>query len=131
MVQRKTGGCLCGGVVYDVRGELRPVVACHCHQCRKTSGHYVAATQAARADVTIRGDTLRWFQSSDTAERGFCGNCGSNLFWRRHGNPYISIWAGTIDGQTGLRMESQIHTGSAGDYYDLPHVPVIDQSELS
>ncbi|RCW27350.1 hypothetical protein DFR48_103313 [Ciceribacter lividus] len=131
MAQAKTGGCLCGGVTYDVRGELRPVVACHCHQCRKTSGHYVAATQAAQADVTIRGDTLRWFRSSDTAERGFCGNCGSNLFWRRHGNPYISIWAGTIDGQTGLRMESQIHTESAGDYYELPHMPVIDQSELS
>ncbi|MEZ2130783.1 MULTISPECIES: GFA family protein [unclassified Sinorhizobium] len=130
-MQKKTGSCLCGGVSYEVQGELRHVVACHCNQCRKTSGHYVAATQALQANVAITGTTLNWFQSSDTAERGFCGTCGSNLFWRRHGNPYISILAGTIDGPTGLKIESQIHTESAGDYYDLPHVPIIDQSQLS
>lgn len=130
-MQKKTGGCLCGGVSYEVQGELRSVVACHCRQCRKTSGHYVAATQALQANVAIRSTTLNWFQSSETAERGFCDTCGSNLFWRRHGNPYISILAGTIDGPTGLKIESQIHTESAGDYYDLPHVPIIDQSQLS
>lgn len=81
--------------------------------------------------MVISGTTLSWFQSSETAERGFCGTCGSNLFWRRHGNPYISIHAGTIDGPTGLKIESQIHTESAGDYYDLPPVPTIDQSQLS
>jgi hypothetical protein len=63
----------------------------------------------------MHGDTLRWFRSSEQAERGFCGVCGSNLFWRRFG----------------LRMESQIHSESKGDYYDLPDAPDIDQSSLS
>ncbi len=40
-----TGSCLCGAVTYEVRGDLRPSVACHCSQCRKTSGHYWSATQ--------------------------------------------------------------------------------------
>lgn len=127
----KTGGCLCGGVTYEISGELRPIVACHCHQCRKTSGHYVAATQARCDEVTIRSETLRWFQSSATAERGFCGTCGSNLFWRRFNNDFISIWAGTIDGATGLKMESQLYPECAGDYYDLPAIPAIPQSTLS
>jgi len=74
---------------------------------------------------------LTWFASSETAERGFCRRCGSSLFWRRRGNKYISIWAGTIDGATGLTMEGQIHTGSKGDYYALPEVPVIDQADNS
>jgi hypothetical protein len=126
----KTGSCLCGSVIYELRGSLRPVVACHCNQCRKASGHYVAATQAEQKDVTIKGDALKWFRSSDTAERGFCSNCGSNLFWRRFGRPHISIWAGTIDGPTGLKMESQLYPESAGDYYDLPDVPVVEQSSL-
>jgi hypothetical protein len=126
----KTGGCLCGGVTYALRGALRPVVACHCQQCRKTSGHYVAATQVAAVDADITGDTLTWYRSSDTAERGFCSVCGSNLFWRRLASDHISVWAGTIDGPTGLRMESQLHAESAGDYYDLPAVPVIPQSSL-
>jgi hypothetical protein len=126
----KIGGCLCGGVRYRICGPLRPVVACHCNQCRKTSGHYVAATQCLRGDLSIQGDTLRWFKSSETAERGFCGRCGSNLFWRRFGNDHVSIWAGTIDGETGLRMESQIYAEFKGDYYSLPDVPVVQQCEL-
>lgn len=124
------GGCLCGGVAYAVSGPLRQVVACHCTQCRKTSGHYVAATQADAADVAISATTLSWYRSSQEAERGFCARCGSNLFWRRPGRGKISIFAGTIDGPTGLRMESQLYCASAGDYYDLPEVPEIAQSGL-
>lgn len=130
MTDRKSGGCLCGSVRYEVNGPLRPVVACHCVQCRKTSGHYVAATQAQAGDVSISGETLTWFRSSDIAERGFCGRCGSNLFWRRQDGAHISIFAGTIDGKTGLRIESQLYPESKGDYYDLPHAPVISQSSL-
>lgn len=124
------GGCLCGSVRYELRGALRPVVACHCTQCRKSSGHYVAATQVASEGAAIEGGTLRWFRSSPQAERGFCSACGSNLFWRRLDNPFISVMAGSIDGDTELRMESQLYPESAGDYYDLPDVPAIPQSEL-
>ena len=130
MTKITKGGCLCGAVTYELKGELRPVVACHCIQCRKTSGHYVAATQVAAADAEISGETLTWYRSSDVAERGFCSICGSNLFWRELGSDNVSIWAGSIDGRTGLRMESQLYAESAGDYYDLPDVPVIDQSSL-
>lgn len=124
------GGCLCGAVKYEVHGDLRPVVACHCNQCRKTSGHYVAATQAELKDVTIWGDTLKWFHSSESAKRGFCSNCGSNLFWQGFGRPHISIWAGTIEGPTKLKMESQLYPEEAGDYYDLPDIPAVEQSSL-
>lgn len=119
----KTGSCLCGAVRYVVSGPLRQVIACHCVQCRKTSGHYVAAPQAAAADVEISGEALQWYRSSDIAERGFCSRCGGNLFWRPIGGDRISIFAGTIDGPTGLRIVSQWHAESAGDYYDLPDAP--------
>ena len=80
----KTGSCLCGGVKYQISGEMRPIVACHCSQCRKTSGNFVAATRVAKVDLTFDSmTTLKWFKSSDEAERGFCGTCGSNLFWQR------------------------------------------------
>ena len=126
----KTGSCLCGSVRYRVEGPLRPVVACHCTQCRKTSGHYVAATQCANADLTIDASTLVWFQSSDTARRGFCGRCGGNLFWQRHGSDHTSIFAGTLDGQTGLKMTAQLYPQDKGDYYDLPAASIIDQNSL-
>src|ERR1700683_1428073 len=60
------GGCLCGGVRYSVRGSLRDVVACHCLQCRRTSGHFVAATGAEASRVTLDEDaTLVWYGSAD------------------------------------------------------------------
>jgi hypothetical protein len=123
------GSCLCGKITYRIAGDLRPVVACHCNQCRKASGHYVAATQALASDMEITGE-LTWYRSSDVAERGFCPTCGSNLFWRKHGGDHVSIHAGGLDGPTGLKMESQLYAESAGDYYDLPAIECIEQATL-
>lgn len=112
-----TGSCLCGQVSYTVSGPLRPVIACHCTQCRKTSGHHVAATSALREDVTITG-AVTWYESSDTARRGFCGICGSNLFWDGPGS-HLSIFAGTLDGDPGVRLEGHIFCDDKGAYYDI------------
>lgn len=115
-----TGRCLCGGVEYSVAEFIRPVVACHCNQCRKTSGHFVAATKARNSDLTmIKQDTLTWFRSSETAERGFCNCCGSNLFWRPVDGETTSIMAGALETPTGLQLAFHIFTGSAGDYYQI------------
>ncbi len=111
------GGCLCGAVTYRVTGPMRPVIGCHCNQCRKTSGHHVAATSARREGVDITGE-VTWFQSSDAARRGFCGTCGSNLFWDGPG-VNLSIMAGTLDGPTGLRLAGHIYCATKGDYYEI------------
>lgn len=115
-----TGSCLCGGVRYEIHGEMRAVVGCHCNQCRKTSGHFVAATQVPQDKLVLKNaETLRWFASSDTAKRGFCTHCGGSLFWQRNDEPFISIMAGTIDGPTGLKIDRHIFENFAGDYYDI------------
>ncbi len=112
-----TGSCLCGAVNYTVSGELRPVIACHCTQCRKTSGHHVAATSAPRDSVAISGE-VAWYASSDSARRGFCPTCGSNLFWDGAG-ANLSIFAGTLDGATGLNIAGHIYCADKGDYYEI------------
>ena len=33
-----TGSCLCGGVRFQIQGELEPIQVCHCSQCRKAQG---------------------------------------------------------------------------------------------
>ncbi len=112
-----SGSCLCGAVRYTISGALRPVIACHCTQCGKTSGHHVAATSAARDGVEITGD-VRWYASSDTARRGFCPVCGSNLFWDGPGEN-LSIMAGTLDGDPGVRTAGHIFCADKGAYYDI------------
>ncbi|MDF1750958.1 MAG: GFA family protein [Alphaproteobacteria bacterium] len=114
------GGCLCGGVRYQVDGPLRPVVACHCSQCRKTSGHFAAMTSAPRDRITILSDeTLTWFDSSPEAKRGFCSRCGGNVFWIPRAEDRMSITAGTLDMPTGLTLSHHIFTEDAGDYYEV------------
>ncbi|MBF9035409.1 GFA family protein [Rhodobacterales bacterium HKCCE2091] len=111
------GSCLCGAVRYRVTGPLRPVIACHCTQCRKTSGHHVAATSAPRGSVEIDG-AVTWYASSETARRGFCGVCGSNLFWDGPGS-HLSIFAGTLDGDPGVRLAGHIFCADKGAYYEI------------
>lgn len=112
------GGCLCGQVTFAVTGPLRPVIACHCTQCRKTSGHFWAATSAAHADFhLLRQEGLRWFRSSPSAERGFCSGCGASLFWQPEGDDRISIAPGALNGPTGLAIAEHWFTEDAGDYY--------------
>lgn len=112
-----SGSCLCGAVTYHVSGPLRPVIACHCTQCRKSSGHHVAATSAARDRVDITGD-VTWYASSEQAKRGFCGTCGSNLFWDG-GGQNLSIFAGTLDGDPGITLIGHIFCDDKGTYYEI------------
>ena len=114
------GRCLCGGVQYTVEGPLRPVVYCHCTMCRRSTGHFFAATACARADLKLESDkTLQWYQSSPTARRGFCAACGSNLFWEAAGTETISILAGSLDTPSGLVAREHIFVAEAGEYYSV------------
>jgi hypothetical protein len=116
-----TGSCLCGGVTFELSGKLRDSVACHCLQCRKTSGHYVSATQVSAGQLTVTSDaTLTWYASSAQAKRGFCSRCGSSLFWAHEGdNGAVSVMSGTLDGATGIATSKHIFTAFKGDYYDI------------
>jgi hypothetical protein len=119
------GGCACGGVRYAVRGPLRDVITCHCTQCRRTSGHFVAATACRRAVFSLlRSDTLKWFVAVPGYRRGFCAECGSSLFFEEVGGERVSIAAGTLDEPQGLKIVAHIFVAEAGDYYALePKVP--------
>ena len=114
-----SGHCLCGAVRYEVHGPLSEMHACHCGQCLRQSGHFVVATGALRSDFKLlQGETLKWFRSSSFARRGFCSECGSNLFWDDDGDE-ISINAGTLDQPTGLKLTKHIFVAEKADYYEI------------
>ena len=123
--EQVTGGCLCGAVRFTATGKLRPVVLCHCGQCRKWHGHVGAYTAVDHGGFKLteqRG--LRWFDSSAIAKRGFCAECGSSLFWQGKGKPYISIAAGTLDPPTHLKSDRHFFVVDKGDYYEIDeHLP--------
>ena len=120
MSTRLTGQCMCGSVRFEVTGARDSVTVCHCGQCRRTSGHIWASTQAKPDDLTFtKDDGLTWFASSDWAERGFCNLCGSSLFYRMNGEDGVAIAAGSLDGPTGMHLGKHIFVKDKGDYYDI------------
>ena len=116
--QRTSGGCLCGAVRFEVLGDLRPVIFCHCGQCRTQTGMYVGATDANDSALTVTGgDAVRWFRASEEAARGFCATCGSLLFWQRDGSDRTSIMAGAFEDGTPLVAASHIFVEDKPDWY--------------
>ena len=96
------------------------MVARHCEQCRRTSGHFVAATAMRRAHFTLleqRG--LKWFEAVPGFRRGFCDQCGSSLFFEELGGERISIAAGSLDNSEGLAIAAHIYTSECGSYYEI------------
>jgi hypothetical protein len=121
---RATGRCLCGAVTYEVCGPLRDIVLCHCIECQRWSGH-TGAFASTRAEhlAVAETSTLRWVASPAStrhAERGFCDQCGSSLFWKAKDAERVGIAAGTLDRPTGLRFAAHIYTHQASDWDELP-----------
>lgn len=118
---RITGSCLCGGVSFEVSGKMCNLVACHCSQCRKTSGHFTVASSAPDEAIRFVSDaSLTWYRSSPKAQRGFCRVCGGNLFWRPDGEGRNSIFAGVLDNPTGLAVKLHIYCQDKSDFTILP-----------
>jgi hypothetical protein len=94
---------------------------CHCVECRRWHGGPGAYTAAPRAALRVEGP-VRWIDSPESntnARRGFCGECGSSLFWDAPAWETISIAAGSLDPPTGLKTVEQIYVADASDYYEV------------
>lgn len=118
MSEEREGRCLCGDVRFRGRGACRPVLVCHCRQCARWSGYLIAATAIPTESFSLLacGDQLRWYPSSETAERGFCMTCGSSLFWRPSDHSYMAIVAGVFDQPSGLTLDSHVFIKDCADY---------------
>lgn len=120
------GRCLCGAVRYRIRGPYRrSAVACHCSTCRRFSGGLWVGTAAHRDHVLVEdGETLTWYRSSTSAKRGFCGRCGSSLFWEGNDEPFWSIAAGSLEEPTGLALAVHSWTAESADWWSFdPGIP--------
>ncbi|MEM9845623.1 MAG: GFA family protein [Pseudomonadota bacterium] len=99
---------------------MRGIIACHCAECRKVSGHYWAATSVADDDLHLeRDDGLTWYRSSEAIKRGFCAKCGSTLFYKPLAEDRIVVSAGVLEAGSGLSMTNHAFAAEKGDYYDI------------
>ncbi len=107
-----SGGCQCGAVRYRIAGELGYPHVCHCRMCQRASGNYfMPLAAAALSGFTLTRGESSWFKSSDLVRRGFCGTCGTPLFYDIPRSEFINITLGSLDDPEAVRPVAQSNTG--------------------
>lgn len=72
------------------------------------------------ADVAVAGDEhVSVFDSSAWAERGFCRECGTHLFYRLKGSGQHMIPVGLFEGDENLVFESQVFIDEKPSFYSF------------
>ncbi len=113
-----TGRCLCGAVSFTAQDVKTGVEICHCGQCRRWSGGPILATHAGSVEFTGE-QHIRRYDSSAWARRGFCAQCGSNLFYQQKKSGAYSIWLGAFDDQSPFRVNEEIFIDEKPDSYEF------------
>lgn len=113
------GSCLCGNVQITIPDSSQEITVCHCHMCQKFFGGSFLSLQELTADqFTLTGEeSVQRYSSSEWAERGFCKNCGSSLFYHALEGEYF-FPTGLFEEIVGTITE-EIFYDKKPDFYQL------------
>lgn len=113
-----TGKCLCGAVRFQAEEVDTHLHSCHCSMCRGWSGGPLLA--ASVASVVFEGEEkIKRYASSEWAERGFCSDCGTSLFYRlKEADQYI-LCMGSFDDQSVFKLVGEIYIDEKPPGYEF------------
>jgi hypothetical protein len=128
--QRRTGGCQCGALRYEVDEPLGRASICHCRMCQKAFGNAFAPLVTAKGLRWVRGEPKR-FRSSNKVQRGFCAECGTPMTWEPDGlHPELAI--ATLDEPATVAPVIQVGLESRLPWCDaLPGLPTRTPAEVA
>jgi len=123
----RKGGCFCGAVRFQCKGEPINVRVCHCRNCqRATASPFFARALFAHDALTIEGETAR-YPSSDALDRMFCPRCGTRLFSWRKTRPVVGVALACFDDRNAFAPTEHIWVSAKMDWVQLdeglPHFP--------
>lgn len=119
------GGCLCGGVRFELTEPPRRAGYCHCTRCQRRTG------TAASAQARVAGDAFRvlhgqdllkcWRHPDGGFEKCFCAQCGSQLFSRNPEDPrQMSVRMSAFDQDPGVRPSFRQFVAYAASWEPIP-----------
>jgi hypothetical protein len=117
------GHCECRRVSFEADCEISDFSHCHCSQCRRLHGAAYATfagVDTSKFRYVSGEDALSTYASSDTHQRVFCGNCGSNILVSLDDYPdmlYLSM--GAIEGDPELPEAYHIFVGSKAPWHEI------------
>jgi hypothetical protein len=120
-----TGGCLCGGVRYEISEPPIGANYCHCTRCQRRTGTGASA-QARVVDgslTIVRGEELvrEWDPGDGGYAKAFCSNCGAALWSHPPGaDAPLAVRLGSFDGDPGVRPDHHQFTDYAAVWEPIP-----------
>ncbi len=121
---KRTGGCACGAIRFEVTKDFLGIGTCHCSDCQKASGggaNHVALTPNSALTV-LRGEPRLYKTKGDSGAevaRAFCGDCGSPLWSHPAHEPFIPVKLGALDDNSDLVPQMVIYTSSAPGWHHI------------
>jgi hypothetical protein len=121
------GGCLCGGVRFEIAGRLTAIQCCHAKRCQRSTGSAFAPELAAKAAG------FRWLQGEELVQvyeapllrepppfrKAFCRVCGSPLPVLRDESDWVVLLAGVLDGDPGVAPFRHIFLAQGAPWYSV------------
>ncbi|MBI3769438.1 MAG: GFA family protein [Deltaproteobacteria bacterium] len=96
------GGCYCGGLRYQAKGDPLFKGQCHCRECQYiTGGHPNAVMAMPESGFSYTKGSPKQFRRSDLEKpvtREFCPECGTHILGKASALPgAVIIKVGTFD----------------------------------
>ncbi len=113
----RSGRCLCNSIQFLAKTMRKEIGACHCAMCRKWGGGPLMVADCGQDVVFEKKDTLSIHDSSDWADRGFCNQCGTHLFYRFKQTQQYMMPVGLFDDDSDLSFTEQVFVDDRPDYY--------------
>ena len=118
------GGCLCGGVRFELSAAPARATYCHCTRCQRRTGAAASAEASIDAGTLtiVSGEKLvRAYTDPGRWQELFCSSCGSALFSRDPEHPSrMSVSLGAFDGDPGVRPSRRQFVGYAAAWEPIP-----------
>jgi hypothetical protein len=119
-----TGGCLCGGVRYEVSEPLVSAGYCHCGRCQRRTGS-AAAVSARVVPGSLRvmagEELIASFDPPDGWKKAFCSACGGALWSQNPNDPgVVAVRMGTFDSDPGIRPSYHQFVAYAAPWEPIP-----------
>lgn len=108
--------CLCGDTTLKAESVSENVGACHCKMCRKWGGGPFLSVETKEPIVLTPLDNVKVLDSSQWAERGFCKECGTHLFYRLKGKDHYYLPAGLFS-EHDFTFDHQVFIDKKPSYY--------------
>lgn len=113
---QQQGSCLCGKVSVFATPSSMHIDACHCDMCRQWGGGPLLAVECD-GEVRFSGEEyISRYQSSEWAERAFCSQCGTHLFYRLTAGNHYALPVGLF-GDGDWQFSKQIFIDQKPTYY--------------